>query len=438
MRFIHSRKAELLLDAIRWLDKEVRQTLVQRGRSRPLTSKPVGKRAAFNDFIEKQTGSRPLPERQTEAPDADVVKLLDRSQMERIANQYAVCDFGAGGLLLGSIDEVVGALCLRWNRPAAVPLARAWLYNDTAHLKEVNMDGKSVEVLIGIAAAAAVLALVLLARRNPSVLAAGRSVEVSADFQALQRVRDQGGPATMIARDIIDAEASPWDFALDTALEKRSASDRRILLAALAGLGVGVEVICPSRGALFVREQMSGVHFVEDGSCWVVAALPSEERRGYLLRGQTVVHAEVDACTVDWWCLALKDEDCPIAAAVREHPEQYIGVESEYAVCWSVRQGFSVFADLRARFDEVTLSSWTRRLAAHLSEWYEGSSGRRPDVIGTVGDRYDASVMRSVNGAPEGDARVIAVEERDGIPQHGYGCSGAPPLLYAVVRVMEG
>lgn len=46
--------------------------------------------------------------------------------------------------------------------------------------------------------------------------------------------------------------------------------------------------------------------------------------------------------------------------------------------------------------------------------------------------------MKPVDAAPEADARVVAVEERDGLPQLGLGCVGAPPLLYAVVRVEEG
>jgi len=45
--------------------------------------------------------------------------------------------------------------------------------------------------------------------------------------------------------------------------------------------------------------------------------------------------------------------------------------------------------------------------------------------------------MKSADVVPEADARVAAVEERNGVPQLGLGCVGAPPLMYAVVRVEE-
>lgn len=428
----------LLTEATDWLVAAVEREGQHPVESEHLPTKPVGRRAKLNDRIEGWLGARVLPERRAESVGVEAPVSVDRRQVGRIAEEYLAR--GVDGTALGerSSAEVVEVICREWGHPEAAPLAHAWLRDDDRELKGVHMDTKWVVVLIGAAAGAAVLALVLHARRNSSVEVHGRDIRVSEDFSALQRVRDRGGHAAEIAGRVIDSESSPWDFSLEQAVRRLSTSDKRTLLSALAPLDVGVEVIRPGPGEAFVAGQMSSARVVADGSAWVVAAAPPESKVGFRLRGRTEVPAEVEACTADWWCLALADAGCPVAAAVRGDPERYVGLEAEYAACWSVVQGFSGFADPRADFDENTLASWSERLRERLSRWYSASSGRLPVNFGAVGDRYDASVMRPVDAAPEADARVVAVEGRDGLPQLGLGCVGAPPLLYAVVRVEEG
>jgi len=428
----------LLREATDWLVSAVERTRPPTARSEQTPSEPIGLRAKLNDRLEGRFGARPLSERHVETPSVEYREVVDHRQVERSAEQHLARGIDAATVEGRSSAEAVEVICRAWGRPEATPLAHAWLRGDDTELKGVHMDTKWVVVLIGAAAGAAVLALVLLARRNSSVTASAREIRVSADFSALQRVRDQGGAAADIARRIIDSELSPWDFSLEPAVGRLSASDKRTLLSALAPLDVGVEVIAPTPGAAFVPEQMGSARVVADGSAWVVAAAPPGAKVGFLLRGRTVVPAEVDACTADWWCLALAEPACPVASAVRGDPDQYVGLDAEYAACWSVVQGFSAFADLRAEFDEYTLTSWSARLRERLLLWYPASSGRVPVTFGSAGDRYDASVMKPADAAPEADARVVAVEERDGLPQLGLGCVGAPPLLYAVVRVEEG
>lgn len=409
------------------------------GRTRQMTTSRLLKEASgwLVSAVERTylLTERPAPGRRAKVTN---VEILDRRQVEQIAEKHF-----ARGIVTASADErssaeAAGVICREWGRPEAALLAQAWLRADDKELKGAFMDTKSVAVLIGVAAAAAVLALVLLARRNTSVTVHGREFRVSTDFSALQRVRDQGGAAADVTRYILDSERSPWDFRLEPAVGRLSASDKRTLLSALAAINAGVEVISPAPGAAFVPEQMNSARVVKDGSAWTVAAAPPAAKVGFLLHGRTVVPAEVDACTADWWCLALADPACPVASAVRADPDQYVGLDAEYASCWSVVQGFSAFTDLRAEFNESTLNSWSERLRERLSLWYPASSGRLPVTFGSAGDRYDASVMKPTDAAPEADARVVAVEERDGLPQLGLGCVGAPPLLYAVVRVEEG
>lgn len=428
--------SRLLREATDWLVSAVERTRPPTVPSEQPPAEPTGLRAKVNDRLEGRLGARLLPERRAETQSVEYHEALDRRQVERSAEEYFGRGIDTASVGERSSTEAVELICRAWGRPEATPLAHAWLRGDDKELKGVRMDTKWV--VVGAAAGAIVLALVLLGRRNSSVTAHGREIRVSADFSALQRVRDQGGAAADIARRIINSESSPWDFSLEPAVGRLSASDKRTLLSALAPIDVGVEVISPRPGAAFVREQMSSDRVVADGSAWVVAVAPSAAKVGFLLRGRTVVPAEVDACTADWWCLALADPACPVASAVRADPDQYVGLDAEYAACWSVVQGFSAFADLRAEFDESTLTSWSARLRERLSVWYPASSGRLPVTFGSTGDRYDASVMKPTDAAPEADARVVAVEERDGLPQLGLGCVGAPPLLYAVVRVEEG
>ena len=430
--------SRLLREATDWLVSAVEPTRPQRVRCEQLPPEGIGRRAKVNDRLEGWFGERPLHERRTTPTGVTGQTALDRRQVQLSAKDHFARGAGTAIIVESSLDEAVAVICREWSRPEAALLAHAWLRGDEKELKGVDMQTKWIVVLIGAAAAAAVLALVLLARRNSSVRANGHEIKVSEDFLALSRVRDEGGPAADIARRLIDSESSPWDFTFVASVQGLSTSDKRALLAALAPLDVGVEVISPTPGKAFVSEQMTSGRVVEDGSVWVVAATPPADNVGYNLRGRTEVLAAVDTCTADWWCLALADSACPVASAVRADPDQFVGLDAEYAACWSVVQGFSAFADLRAVFDETTLASWSSRLRERLCQWYPASSGRLPVTFGVPGDRYDASVMKPVDAAPEADARVVAVEERDGLPQLGLGCVGAPPLLYAVVRVEEG
>jgi hypothetical protein len=381
--------------------------------------------------------TRPQNQRKQERGTETHSVNIDRLQVDQIAKEHFKRRVDAVVAVERSSAELVETICHEWGRPEATRLAQAWLRGDDTELKGVHMEMEWVVRLIGAAAGAAVLALVLLARRNATITACGRELPVSKDFSAMQRVRDQGGPASEIARSIIDSELSPWNFVLESAVRQLTASDKRTLLSALEPLGVEVEVISPSPGERFDPEQMSSGRVVGDGSHWVVAASPKAEDIGFRLRGRMEVRAEVDACTADWWCLALADVACPIAAIVKEDPDKYVGFEADYAPFWSVVQGFSAFADLRTEFDEEILFDWSARLRERLSKWYSPSSGRLPVTFGTAGERYDPSVMKSVDTVPEADARVVAVEERAGRPQVGLGCIGAPPLLYALVRVEE-
>lgn len=426
----------LLNQAIVWLVETIERAVLKP--TAPQSVQPIGRRAKVNDILEETVGLRPILERRVATTESTRTPTrLDRRQVDRHAREFSsrpptvVVPPEATG------SDLVGVICTSWGYPEAADLGCAWLQGDKTEIEDVNMETKTIMLLVGAAAAAAVLALVLLARRNGAATLQGREQRVSRDFAALQKVRDQGGPAAVIALRLIDDERSPWTFDIEHSLGVLSGLDQRVLLAALAPLGVGVELIAPAAGDAFDTALMNSSVFVDDGSRWVVACPTPDDRIGFRRGSQVLFRAEVSTCTADWWCLTIADPDCPVGAAVRADPDRYTGLDRDYAGSWSVIQGFSAFADLRQEFDEKTLASWSERLRERLSGWYSLASGRRPVTFGAFNDRYDPSIMKARDSAPEADSRVISVEERDGLPQAGLGCIGAPPLLYAVVRVEE-
>jgi hypothetical protein len=299
------------------------------------------------------------------------------------------------------------------------------------------MDNRTIGLILGVAAAAAVLALIVMARRRGLARLPGRELRVADDFAALQRLRQQGGAAGSIAQRIIDSEREPWTFALEVALRAVAPPDQRVLLHALADAGIGIEKVRPLVGELFDSGTMQAATVMDGESRWVVAQPVDVAMMGYRRGARMLARAEVSTCTADWWCLAHAAPECPVGRVVREDPEKYTGLDPEYVTGWTVAQGFRAIADLRRDFDESILQRWATRYSSDLHRRYPDQSTHHLVRHGEVGESYDPSVMKAVGGDPVADARVVVIEQRDGLPQHGFGCRGAPPLLYAVVRVEE-
>lgn len=430
----------LIHDITDWLVREVEK----RQQTDQTTTK---ERAPSNEQAKKSQGLFSLdffnrdktPSNPRHSSSARTALSIDRQSIQRNAlrniNQYLTNNKSASRFGEKELEAIVKDICEELNSFTSDNLAHAWIHKKPAALK--GDDGVSTD-LIAVAVAALVSALVLLARRKSSVKAHETEFGVSKDFKALQRVRDDGGDAAKLASQIIEQERSPGDFSLEQGL-KRLANDaeKRMLFSALKSLDIGVEVISPKGGDRFEDMQMCSDLVVADGSKWLVAESVSAEKIGFKQHNKVLVKADVEACTADWWCVALADEGCPVAQQVREAPEQYVGVEARYASCWTIDQGFSAFADLRSELDEETLVSWRDALKARLREHYPADNTRIPEDIGAEGARYDASVMQAVGEPPQADAKVATIEERDGYPQVGFGCKNAPPLLYAIVRVEE-
>ena len=361
---------------------------------------------------------------------------LDSDKVRRYARQRIHSPIEVPDARTRRLDELAERICEELGRPDAAPWAKAWLRNDAEGVK--MRDSPSVES-IAVAVAAAVLVIIVVLRYASSVRVRGRKYEVSEDFKVLQVIRREGGEAARVAGALVDRAKEPWRFRLEDALRQLAEADRRVLLAAIARKreDIGVEVVAPAPGTRFDSTQMQSESGVDDSSVWVVAEPPSPDGLGYRLRGRLWVKAVVEACTADWWCLVEADEACPIGQVVRGSPERYLALDARYARGWTTTAGFDAFSDLRAEFDERTIAAWRTRFRERLTRWYPEPHDQLPVVFGAAGEPYDPSRMKAVGSEPVAEARVVAVEERDGLPQEGFGCIGKPPLLYAVVRVEE-
>lgn len=340
------------------------------------------------------------------------------------------------GVTTGEERDLVQRLCREQQHPAAVSVALRWISERAPRDWEHKMEAYEVTRLLAVAAAVAVVALVAIARRKGAAPFQGGELAASADFKALLRVKSQGGEAAAHARAVIDAEASPWTFKLDGGLSTLEPTERRVLLKSLSALDVGVVRWVPSPGSRYDEEAMRSERSRDDASVWVVER-SIEDAEGYKRNDAVLLAASVSVCTADWWCLAHANPENPLARAIRDDPERYTGLEPEYVFGWTVLQGFRVVEDLRRDFDEKTLREWAEGYRTSLVGWYPHRDDRRLVEHGVAGARFDPSVMKAVGESPVADARVVRIEERDGIPQRGLGSLGAPPLLYAIVRVEE-
>jgi hypothetical protein len=309
---------------------------------------------------------------------------------------------------------------------------------DATYLEEQRMETRTIAVIVGVAAAAAVLGLVILTRRRGWATVQGRREEASHDFTIVRRMSERDDPAGIVASKMVASTIEPWTFSLPTALAPLPKTERRILLAALADdSGTSVQLLCPAAGDSFDPASMTPDAAVDLESVWVVALSPARDAVGYRRGAEVLVRAEVTVCTVDWWLLAVAHPECPVGKAVFADPEKYTGLDTEYVRGWTATLGLRSLADLRREFDEPTLRAWSDRLVSETAESYPSQIARQVHHHGAIGDAYDPSAMKCAAGSPVAATRVVEIVERGGVPQRGLGCSRAPPLLYAIVRVEE-
>lgn len=385
---------------------------------------------------EKSVFEKFLPGGRSKTPSPEVRVVADEKTTLDEARERFNSLLKRAGLARCEERDLVASLCRECQRPEAAGVADRWTRGEPLGGWKQPMSQYEVVWLLGVAAAAAVLALVVVARRKGSAPFRRGELAASADFKALVRVKSQGGEAAAQAQTVIDAERSPWTFKLEGGLSTLEPTERRVLLRSLSALDVGIVRWVPSPGSRYDEKAMRSEQSRDDASEWVVERA-IEDAEGYKRNDAVLLAASVSVCTADWWCLAHTNPENPVARAIRDDPERYTGLEPQYVFGWTVLQGFRVVEDLRRDFDEKTLREWAEGFRTSLVDRYPHRDDRRLVEHGVAGARFDPSVMNAVGESPVADARVVRIEERDGIPQRGLGSLGAPPLLYAIVRVEE-
>lgn len=330
---------------------------------------------------------------------------------------------------------IAGAICAQWEEPRAGALAEAWLKGREVHTEELmNSDARTLAILIGTAAAAAVLAIVFLVRRGRTArIPRLRDLAPSPDFQALCDVASGQSNAAGVAARVRDSVAEPWVWTGRDGISKLAADDRRALLDAFAAAGAcGVSRIWPAKGDRFDSQRMMTDTRTTKDDRWVVSADVSAARVGFLLGDRVEVHAHVDVCTIDWWLLSRPT--CPVGRAIAERADDLVAGGQAGSKAWRAPWGLAHPEDLRKLFDESTLDLWRKRMVAELNPHYLGHPERCLAITGASGDVLESSIMEAEGSLPVGDAIVADVVERDGKGQHGLACPGGSPLLIAIVR----
>lgn len=330
------------------------------------------------------------------------------------------------------------AICASWKQPEAQALASAWLTDEESDEEVVmDLDMNTISVLVGVAAAAIVLAIVLIVRRGRTARVRFPDIpeiEPSISFQELLRVAESPGLGAEVARELVAKTEEPWNWLLQSALGSLAATEKRRLLEGFIATGGGnVVAVRPSAGQAYDADSMSTTMHITTEDCWVIETEPTAEEIGFSVDGRIEIPAQVKICTIDWWVLSRPE--CPVGSAVLECIDDLIPGGIEGAAGWRASWGFSHPEDLRGRMriDETTLERWRLRMVSSLNKHYEEHPERCLTITGSVGEAFELSTMESQNSQPIGDEVVVEVVQRDGVAQHGLTCPGGSPLLLAVV-----
>ncbi len=428
-------RESLLDDAVAWLSTRADRAIAARYASQARSSS----QREHQSYTERAARKIPVVRRLVDEPPTTpryeeyprVGRSIARSSARgRVEFPVAEIDEGLDAC------SVAGAICAAWREPRARSLAVAWLSDEDFDEEVVmNMDAKTIAILVGVAAAAAVLAVVWVLRRGRSVrLPARTDISPSDDFVSLRRVADARGQGAEVASRLIADAKEPWNWSLAPELSSLSAQEKHRLLAGFVAIGASdVQVVRPKAGEAFNARTMRPVARITDDDCWVVAGEPSDDHVGFAIAGRVVVTAQVDVCTADWWVLSQRD--CPVGRAVADGADDLIAGGRDGAAGWRAPWGLTHPEDLRGRlgFDEPTLEAWRARMASGIKKYYVKRPDRCLAITGMVGEGFETSTMEDPHGPPVGDAVVVDVVLRDGIPQHGLACPGGSPLLLAVV-----
>lgn len=335
----------------------------------------------------------------------------------------------------GEPTAIAVAICAEWRQPHASKLAAAWFNGEDADVEGLmNSDERTVAILVGIAAAAAVLAVVFVVRRGRTVRVPPRhELAPSPDFQSLCSVAAGEGDAARVAAAVRDSVAEPWAWTAREGVSKVALDDKRTLLEAFAVISAcGVARIRPAKGDAFDAQCMVTDVKTTSDDYWMVAAEVPAGRVGFDLRGRPEIPASVEVCTIDWWLLS--SPSCPVGRAIGERSDDLVAGGKTGSSGWRAPWGLAHPEDLRELFDEPALDAWRKRMVAELNPHYRGRPERCLAIIGAPGDVFESSIMEPAGAVPVGDAVVEDVVQRQGERQNGLACPGGSPLLLAIVR----
>jgi hypothetical protein len=287
-----------------------------------------------------------------------------------------------------------------------------------------------------LAAAAALAAAYVLwkLRRGESI----RGFRPSAEYFALAGLEADGpSEARPIAKRVLDRVASPTKWSLSGAdLTGISDAEKRILLLELHKLEIErLSIYQPAAGDPYDANVMEAK--VSDAAKWVVAEDVAPSHAALYLRTDSgvcnlMVRALVQVQTLDWWLISKGES--PVAKFIAARGADLTDLPNTQVGRWHADTGFVNASLLRGSFDERTLEEWRTDILRRYQEAYGDDTSHRLKAVGQPGDPYRLSSMDAENDV-RGEAEVVEVVVRDGIPQRGLCVEGGLAILPAIVRV---
>ena len=358
---------------------------------------------------------------------------VDRYAAKRDARAFQEKALASGASLteLESPREVARELCMALGEPAAASAVTAWFDNRAPDEGDAVVDMGSLSWVIGVAAAVAVAAFVLLVRRGRDVPVRSKRLTPSRDFALILDVAKEDGAAADAARLLQSQATEPWRWNLVDRVSGLEEAARRDLLLRLAERSDShVETIQPEPGARFDPRTMSTADDLNEDDIWVVT---EALKPGFTVGGRTLDPARVEVATLD--SHVLLDGSCPVGRLLNERADELVPGGRDGAATWRATWGLSHPEDLRELLAETLLDQWRTRMIDGLNEAYRGETARQLVLTGEKGAVFEPSTMDVEGDPPVGDAIVEDLVARDGVPQHGLACPGGSPLLLAVVSV---
>ena len=325
-----------------------------------------------------------------------------------------------------ALHDAAQIACRAWGFDEAGSLAAWWLGKTEFDFTGRKMNIGRITILVGVAAAAVALVVAWALRHGRRVQP--RDTECltpSKDYRGVHSLTRRNDELGMVAQNLLEGAKDPTQWNLLHEIGKLDDTALVVLFQALAEKGLcNVITVTPARGDRYEPTTMVGSVDTDSKDIWVVTDLVNP---GFRVQSESVVRAEVEVSTLDWW--VLTKSECEVGREILARAQEIAPDRHR----WRAELGFRHPQDLRELFGEIALDLWRNRMIEELNPAYSERPDKQLRLVGERGATFELSTMEAFGDEPLGDVIVSEVRRKDGVPQYGLVCRGGNPLLFAVV-----